>query len=137
MNMPPRSVSVALATILLLLLTAVAVFWLGDRGTLVPAPEAVAEGLLKQLSTHRYRQTAQFVSDASRAALGPEPLRTWFEALEHRVGHVHQVEGESARVAGDRADAIVRLDGESARATCEVSLARQRGLWVVTEIRGC
>jgi len=131
----PRSMSVALATTAVMAVIAAAVFGLGDRSTLVPAPEAVAEGLLEQVATHRYRQTTQYVSDDARAALSPRSLRAWFEPIERRIGAVHNVDGLRAYAEGDSAQAIARLAGETESATCEVSLARRHGLWLVTDVR--
>jgi len=129
-----RALLVAAATAAMLLLIAAVVFGLGDRSMLVPAPEAVSEGLMRQLATHRYGQTRQYVGDEARVTLSPRSLRAWFEPLEARIGSVRHVEGRQARIDGETAGATVHLAGEIATATCEVTLVRRHGVWFVTGV---
>jgi hypothetical protein len=130
----PRSLSVLAATTAMLLLIAAVVFGLGDRTALVPAPEVVAEGLMRQLATHRPRQTAQYVSDSAQPPLTPQALRAWFEPIERRIGPVQQARGERALIDGDTAQAFVLLTGDRYSMRCLLTLVRHQGLWAVTAI---
>jgi hypothetical protein len=137
-----RSLAVVGVTAAALLLIAGVVFGLGDRATLVPPPEAVAEGLVRQLATHRYRQTTQYVAQAFRPAnsddagttLDPRWLRAWFEPIERRIGQVRKVEGQQVSIGDDTAQALVQLEGERGHASAVLSLTRERGLWLVQQL---
>jgi hypothetical protein len=122
---------VAAATGAALLVIAAVVFGLGDRSVLVPAPEIVAEGLLRQLKTGRHEQIQQYISDPARATLTPQRLREWFDDLERRIGRVQEIQGEYAVSRGDGADAVVRITGELRGVTVRLPVIRQYGQWAI------
>ena len=105
-----------------------------DTGTLVPPPEGVAEGFVRQLATSRVRQTRQYLSRNARASLSPERLAAWFGDLEAAVGFVQTIECEISRVSGDSADALVVVMGEIKSIALTFHLVREHGLWVVSEL---
>jgi hypothetical protein len=105
-----------------------------DTGTLVPPPEGVAEGFVRQLATSRFRQTRQYLSQNARASLSPERLAAWFADLEAAIGQVQTIEGRSSRVADDDADARVVLVGEIKSIELTFHLVREQGLWLVSRL---
>jgi hypothetical protein len=127
-----RPIAVVGVTSLTLGALALAIFGLGDRATVVPAPEAVAEGLLRQLQAHRYSRTEQFLSTAAGPTWSPHRLRAWWRDLEVDIGSIDQIQGQSHVTAGTMAEAVVRVRGSRRTATVRIPMQREWGLWVVT-----
>jgi hypothetical protein len=113
---------------------AIAVFVAGDRHTVVPPPESVAQGLLRQLATRRYRQTRQFLSASARSTYTPERLREWVEQLESRLGRMQTVRGEVMDVTGETALVRVTVAGREGKSVVQIRLQRQHGLWLITKL---
>src|SRR5262245_18982152 len=129
-----RILAVMAATGVTLLVLGFLTLSLRDTGTLVPPPEGVAEGLVRQLATSRVRQTRQYLSHDARASFSPERLAAWFGALEAAIGRVQTMEGKSSRVSADNADARVVVKGEIKSIELTFHLVREQGLWVVSEL---
>lgn len=129
-----RILAVLAATGVTLLVLGLLTLNLRDTGTLVPPPESVAEGFVRQLATSRVRQTRQYLSQDARAALSPERLAAWFGDLEAAIGRVQTIEGKSFRVADDDADARVVVKGEIKSIELTFHLVREQGLWVILEL---
>jgi hypothetical protein len=105
-----------------------------DTGTFVPPPDKVAEGLIRQLSTHRARQTRQFVSSSALATLSADRLSDWFHELSLVTGEIHTVRGKGAIHVDDTAEAHVAAQGTHRSALIGVRLVREQGLWKVAEL---
>jgi hypothetical protein len=125
-------VAVIVATGATLLVVALLTLNVRDTGILVPPPEGVSEGLVRQLVTRRVRQTQQYLSRDARATLSAERLSDWLRDLEGEIGKAQSIEGESSRISGDSADARVVVKGEIKSTVLTFHLVRERGLWVVS-----
>jgi hypothetical protein len=129
-----RILAVMAATGVTLLVLGFLTLSLRDTGTLVPPPEGVAEGFVRQLATSRVRQTRQYLSRDARASLSPERLAAWFRDLEAAIGRVQTIEGKSSRISGDKADARVVVTGRITSTALTFHLVREQGLWVIAEL---
>ena len=130
----PRTLSVSLAAAATLTILATAVFWAGDRQTVVPPPEAVGEQLLRQLHAHREVRTEQLLADSVKSEWPPRQLRDWWIELEHQVGEVEQITGAGNVIDGDRAEARVEVQGRAHSADVRLQIQREHGLWVVAQL---
>lgn len=126
-----RELSVVLIVMGALALIGLAVFVGGDRQTLVPSPEASAEGFVRQVVLERYRQTRQYVAAGSAGELSATHLAAWRDRLEARSGPITQVDPSGVVMDGIRALAHVRVRGTRAAAALSVPMRRERGLWKV------
>jgi hypothetical protein len=106
----------------------------GDSQTLVPAPEAVAEGLVKQLAAHRYEQTSQLLSPSARFTITQEEMASWIRAVEEETGAPLRANGVDSAIHGDVATARVEVAGPLRSLTVRLALARESGLWRVTRL---
>ena len=127
-----RIFAVLAVTLATLAVVAAVVFVGGDRRTLVPSPEASAEGFVRQIASARYRQTGQYVTAASRAWLSPGRLASWRADIESRIGSISRVDQTGATADRDQAVANLRLHGPSGTVAVTVPLRREQGLWKVT-----
>lgn len=118
-----------------LALVAWAVFVLGDRTVLVPPPEAVAEGFMRQLQTRRFEQARSYL--ARPAVRSAEGLRARLEALERAVGRIQDVRGRRGTVGSLDASAVADLTtADRARAEVAFSLRREHGEWRIADLDG-
>jgi hypothetical protein len=129
----PRSLAVTLAAAGTIVLLAGAVFWAGDRETVVPPPEAVGEQLLRQLHAHREVRTQQLLAESVRSEWPPQRLRDWWYKIEQQVGDIRQITGDRNTIDGDRAVAWVDVEGRRSSSVVEMQMHRQQGLWVVAQ----
>jgi hypothetical protein len=104
-----------------------AVFGFDDASTLVPPPEAVAEGFVRALATRRYEQALPFLADPPPGIA--QELRRRGHAIERAIGPVHDVRGEPGQRAGATASAAVLLRGERGEARLRFDLVRRHGEW--------
>ena len=120
-----------LATMMLaMMVIAVWVFAAGDRQMLVPPPDAVGEGFLRQLTARRYDRVDSYLSHA-RQEWSAAALRRQFDSLWRYTGPVNQVDAELVSIDGDRARAVATAHGDLADARVLVELIRERGVWKV------
>jgi hypothetical protein len=126
-------VQLVAALTLAMIVVAAWVFAAGDRRTLVPPPDAVAEGFLRQLAARRYDRVESYVSRTRRSApaWSAATLRRRFEPLWRYTGQVNQVDAELVSIDGDRARAVASAQGDLAEARVLVELTREHGLWKV------
>ena len=129
-----RILAVIAATGTTLLLLALLTLYVRDTGTLVPPPESVAEGFVRQVATGRVRQTRQYLSHDARLALSPERLSDWFYGLETAIGPAQVIEGEGSRISGDNAEARVIVTGKIKSTALTFHLVREHGLWMISEL---
>jgi hypothetical protein len=111
----------------------VAVFGLNDRTTLVPPPEAEAETVMRSLATRRYTQALPRLSDELRRS-GTDGLRRRQREIEQAHGRVRDVQGERSSIAGDYAEASVRLTTEAGETVLRFRLLRRHGEWRVASL---
>ncbi len=123
-------VRVVAAMTVAMIVVALVVFAAGDRQTLVPPPDAVGEGVLRQLTTRRYDRVDSYLSHA-RPDWSAAALRRQFEPLWRYTGTVNQVDGELVSIQGDRARVIATAHGDVADARVLFELIREHGLWKV------
>jgi hypothetical protein len=126
-----RELWVVLITLGALAIIGFAVFVGGDRYTLVPSPEASAEGFVRQVVLERYPQTRQYVASGSAGELSASHLAAWRGRLEARSGHTMQIDASGVAMDDARAVAHVRVRGTRADADVTVPMRRERGLWKV------
>ena len=107
---------------------ALAVFGLGDAATLVPPPEAVAEGFMRSMATHRYAQAMPYLTPPLRT-IGLEGLRRRQEEIERACGRVRDVRGVERRRSGESARAVAVLRAEKGDASVWFDLVREHGEW--------
>ena len=90
--------------------TALAVERFDDRELLVPPPDAVAEGFVREVITGRYsRAKADLAEPESMTA---DELRTLHEQIEAAIGEPSEVEAEVVSRDDDRALVTVRLSSK-------------------------
>jgi hypothetical protein len=118
------------AMMLALVVIAVWVFAAGDRQTMVPPPDAVGEGFLRQLATRRYDRVGSYLSHGRQEWSAAE-LRRQFDPLWRYTGTVNQVDAELVSIDGERARAVAIAHGDLADARVLVELIRERGVWKV------
>jgi hypothetical protein len=126
-----RELWVVFITMGALALIGLAVFVGGDRQTLVPPPEASAEGFVRQVVLQRYRQTRQYLASGSAAELSVSHLAAWRDRLDARSGHITKIDPSGVVMDDTRALAHVRVRGTRADADVSVPMRRERGLWKV------
>jgi hypothetical protein len=124
-----------LAIALALLLIAGVVFGLNDSSVLVPPPEAVVEGFVRQLAADRYEMALPYLSRELRAQTIEATLRELTSQLKSRTGKILNVQGEPGRVDKDQSEAAALLETASSATTrIRFKLARASGLWSITDI---
>jgi hypothetical protein len=115
---------------LTMIVIAVCVFAAGDRQTLVPPPDAIAEAFMRQLTTGRYDRVGSYLSRARRE-WSAAARRRQFEPLWRFTGTVNDVDAELVSIQGDRARAVATAHGDVADARVLFELVREQGLWKV------
>jgi hypothetical protein len=113
-----------------MMIVAVWVVAAGDRQTLVPPPDAVGEGFLRQLTARRYDRVDSYLSHA-RQKWSAEARRRQFDSLWRYTGGVNQVDAELVSIEGDHARAVATAHGDVADVRVLVELIREHGLWKV------
>ncbi len=116
-----------------LAVVALGVFGFRDDATLVPPPEAVAEGFMRAMTTHRYAQALPYLEPALRAR-GAEDLRRRQAEIERVYGHVRDVRGEAGRRSGESASAVAVLRTAHGEVPLRFDLVRQQGEWRVASL---
>lgn len=114
-----------------LAIAAVVVGVVGDRETLVPPPEAVAEEFVRQLVTRRAVQVIPLLSDRLRELVTPEQLDRAGIALEAELGEVTNVGSETEWIDGDRAAASSEPRGARGRTELRFEFSRENGKWTI------
>ena len=126
---------VAAVMALAILLIAGVVFGLGDSTILVPPPESVAEGFVRELVTRRYERALPYLSEELRAQVSAEDLRKYTEPFKNRSGKILNVRGEPGRMAGDRAEAYAIVEAKSGGVMrFAFELTRQKGVWAISKL---
>ena len=105
----------------------------GDRGVLVPPPEAAAQNFLKAMAEHRYTQARQHLA-AGLKETEPGELAALHESLERAHGAVEKVQGQDAWVAGEESTARVSLRFSGGPRDLRLPLRREKGLWKVASL---
>jgi hypothetical protein len=130
-----RDVLIVLAVVAgALVLAAGAVFGLHDRQTFVPPPEAVVEGFAREVVQRRYDLAVNHLGRDLRATTGADELRATFDPMRSRIGTPNQVSGEPDWMQESTASARARIDGEFGNAVLPFRLAREQGLWRITQL---
>ena len=127
-----KVLAVTLTWLLAVMVAAAIVLAGGDSAALVSPPEAVGEAFVAELITGRAQQAMRYVDPAS---VSPATVRRAAATLHARSGRAvpNDAEGESSVIRGERATAIVRVDGRSGRFEVSVTLTRRRdGNWRVS-----
>ena len=125
---------ILLAMTLALAIIAVCVFAAGDRQTLVPPPDAVAEAFVRQAAARRYDRVHALQSWGRREELSAAVLRLYFDPLFRFTGTVNQVDAELVAIDGDDARAVATAYGDLAEARFVFDMVRQDGLWKVYDV---
>ncbi|HEX8410892.1 MAG TPA: hypothetical protein VF883_18655 [Thermoanaerobaculia bacterium] len=100
--------AVALLSFALLLgATALAVETFDDRELMVPPPDAVAEGFVRETITGRYARARQYLSEPE--SMSNEDVRELEQFIESRVGEPTEVEAELVSRDDKRALVTVRV----------------------------
>ena len=105
---------------------------LGDRQTLVPAPEARVEAFLRELQTHRSQLAVKYLSDDLRQSAAATALQQAFNVLEASIGDVENVDAETLTL--DRQSATARgklVTIKGGPTTLDFGLKWQRGEWAI------
>jgi hypothetical protein len=111
-----------------------AVMTAGDRRTVVPGPDVVAEQLTRQVMAHRPAQTTDLVSAPSRAAYPPARLAEWGRTLEKTAGDIIEINGTQEAIDGDRAVVVVTVRGTRRTLHLSFALVREHGTWRVERV---
>ena len=106
----------------------------GDRRTLVPPPDAVAEEFGRQLVTGRARQALPILSETLRSAVAPEALDACGKRIEAELGGVGNVSGELHDLSGERARASAVFDGQRGSRRVRFGFAWDDGRWLIHEL---
>lgn len=119
-------IGVLIATALLIGATAIFVR-AGDRATLVPPPEAVAENFVRESVAKQWSRAAELTS--SRDEQLPKELQ---QRIEARVGEPTRIEAEIVSETADQALVTVRLSSRQGSEAVTFALAFE-GEWRVGE----
>jgi hypothetical protein len=106
----------------------------GDRGTLVPPPDAVAEAFARELAAGRYDLARSHLSDALKASTSSTALRLWFEPVRRRLGAANRVDAEIDWMQERTAAAQASLDAEHGTAVLPLRLVWEHGLWGIDDL---
>ena len=116
-----------------LALNAAVVFLGGDRATLVPPPDAVAEVFVRQLATHRFDRALPHLSRRLRQELDRDRLSSLVAALEAQSGSITFAEGAERSRTREHASAVVHTKTDRRQTpTFEFELISQRGEWKIS-----
>ena len=113
-----------------------AVFGLHDRHTLVPPPQAVGEGFMRQLVHGHYDLATNYMVSEAR---GPSrrQLAEMFEPARRQLRAVHQVSADPPLDERDGQTVVqASADAANGRATLSLRLVQEHGLWRVREVPG-
>lgn len=125
---PIMSVLVVMAAALGIVALAIAA---GDRQTLVPPPDAVAESFARQMAGRRYALGLRYLSPRLRERIGEEALRRWFDPVRQQLGDVNAVDARLEWIERDRASATASIDAEHGGAVLKLDMVFRQGLWVI------
>ncbi len=136
-----KTIAQILATMTLALaIIAVCVFAAGDRQTLVPPPDAVAEAFVRQATARRYDRVHALQSWHRRepglddVLLSAAVLRQYLEPLWRFTGTVNHVDAELVSIDGDQARAVATAYGDLTEARFLFDMVREDGLWKVYNV---
>jgi hypothetical protein len=107
----------------------------GDRTTLVPPPEAVAESFMRAVAAERPGPASEYLGDAIRPQMPRERLETLVQVVRTRTGGVMNVEAESDGISGDSAAAhttLIPAHRDSMRV--RFGLVRESGVWKIRSL---
>jgi hypothetical protein len=106
----------------------------GDRGTLVPPPDAVAEAFVRELAAGRYDLATNHLSDALRTSTSSKELLLWFDPVRRRLGAANGVDAAIDWMQQRAAAAQASIDAEHGTAVLPLRLAWEHGLWAIDEL---
>ena len=128
-----KNVIIVLAVCILALLTiSGAVIGLGDRGTLIPPPQAVTEGFVRAIATNRHSRALPYLSASLTASVDQNQLRAELSGLSPGSGNVINVKSQLVELGQNSARAIAVIETVSDKRSLEVQLATEGFLWKVT-----
>src|SRR5687768_15695969 len=118
-----------------LAVSAISVFGFGDKQTLVPPPEAVAEGFLRILAANRPESARALLCQETKRRMSRKDLRSFGDRLEGKLGGITDVRGESATIHGNNSTAtiLVKTDRQLER-RLQLKLRRENGLWRIDQL---
>jgi hypothetical protein len=123
-------VAIALATSLAL--TGAVVLRGGDRATLVPPPDAVAEQFVRQLAAHRFDRAVPFLSSHVRREIDARDLAAITSLFEAQNGAITFVEGQERSRTRIQAVAEVHTKTDRRQSPAlEFELMSEHGEWKV------
>ena len=117
-----------------LLLIAAVVFGLGDRSTLVPVPEAVAENFAHHVAGRRFELAVQQLAAQTKRAETPQTLAVRFEPLLAMTGKINRVDAELQWTQEVYASARATIEGDAGSASFAARMVRENGLWRVEQL---
>ena len=127
-------VSLAATAAALLAVIGVAVFAGGDRSVLVPVPEAVTEGFMREITMRRFDLAMHYLAKDRQRRETPQTLGALFAPLLEAAGEVNAVDGTPHWVQGDNAWAAATVEGDRGSPSCEFALVRESGLWKISGV---
>jgi hypothetical protein len=111
------------------------IFGLGDAKTLVPPPEAVAEGFVRTLAAGRYARATPFLSKRLATTTDESNLRAIAKQIEAGAGGILDVRGQTDSIDGEFARATAIVKTRSGERYVELRLVRESGVWSIDEIK--
>jgi hypothetical protein len=109
--------------------------WGGDTAILVPPPEAVAEGFVRQVVAGRYEGATALLSAEAAAEVDHDRLERLRRNLEADTGVVVGVTARPDRVDPDHARATALVHGRDGLVPVWLSMSLQKGLWRIDAIK--
>jgi hypothetical protein len=107
---------------------------LGDRQTLIPPPESVAEQFLRAARTHRYGIALTYLSSETSNRLNEDDIQAFDQNLKNRLGN-YEVSGCVSKIIGrSQAIANVQVKGPPGKAWPVFVLTLEHGLWKIEKI---
>lgn len=115
-------------------IAALATFVAGDRQTLVPPPDAVAESFARALVEERYELAVKYLSRALRTEAGPETLRERYAIVRSTLGPPNGVHAQLDAIGTGEAAARATIESGGGSAVLSLRFVREHGLWSVREL---
>ena len=106
----------------------------GDRQTLVPPPEAVAEAFARAVAERRYELAIHFLSADLARTVNGDALRRRFEPIRRQIGDEGSTEAMTEWLQDDAAAARATIMAQHGSVSLQLPMVRESGLWRIDRL---